>query len=109
MEVKKPLTDKIAHILHFQDIGREHRNPLGAAATDHVFNGFGAFKVRRLKPEQVNVARTIDNTFQRATVHSPAYGSQTREYFMAILTGINDQQTTGRSHREHDCSLAPKK
>ena len=91
VKVKKPFTDKIPDIAHFQDIRGQRRNPLGATATDHVFYGFRAFQMKRLQPQQANVARTVDHRCQRAAVYRPADGAQAREQLVTIFTGVNHQ------------------
>ena len=67
----------------------EYGNPFGAAATDHVFDGFRVLKMKRLEPEQPDITCVVADGLQAAAIDRPANGAQARKYPVTIITGIN--------------------
>ncbi|MNH16003.1 hypothetical protein D3C79_756290 [compost metagenome] len=107
VEVEEPFTNEIADGRHAQLFGAEHGNPFGVAALDQVLDPVRAPEVRRLQAQQAHIARMIQRGAEHAAVHIPACAAQSRQQTVAVIAGVDDEQTALGGRLLHDRSLAP--
>ncbi|MNF97874.1 hypothetical protein D3C84_807170 [compost metagenome] len=93
MEIEEPFADKIADRRHAQLFGAEHGDPLGVAALDHILDPVRVPQVRSLQAQQAHIARIIQRGTEQTAVHIPARAAQAWQQTVAVIAGVNDEQT----------------
>jgi hypothetical protein len=58
--------------------------------------------MKRLQPQEANVAASVAGVLQGTTVDIPADGTQPRHQAMTIIARIDHEQTTQRTGFDHD-------